>query len=292
MADGCRHLPEATLRRLAFKAPTNMLSKYQLTVPPALQKMGVERPFEVNITPKFSISCINDNHLDSGCDALCLPLSGQKIILPFKPEPRASEPNSVEARERAWYNTWVARSVAGEREQDFSLTSPNCEWFLSLVEELENRYIAKLSSTEHKTLWISAGRRHMVFTVSASFLGEFTFLPQEHLWKMLRQLIFKCQPVARWAADNKDVLREQLSVDLGGNVNAAMQALNAELRDKDPDRQERAKALFLKLHVNLSPKLLEEMETVVSDCQHLCQKLADGGERKDGGDRKDGIAKL
>ncbi|KAA8896899.1 hypothetical protein FN846DRAFT_993482 [Sphaerosporella brunnea] len=250
MADGSEHLPEATLRRLAVKAPINMLSKYKLTVPPALEKMGVKRSlFNVNITPKFSIT---DIHLDFGCDALCVPLSGEKIVLLFKPEPQATIQNSVGAREKAWYDTWVARSVAGEREEDVS--PPDCEWFLSLAGQLPHSYIATLSSTERKTLWIPAGWKHIVFTLSPSFLGGFTFVPQEHLNEMVYQIGCECQAIARWEAENEDVVPQQLSEDLAESVNAARQALNAEQTHKDPVRQKRAKALLGELHANLLEK--------------------------------------
>ncbi|KAA8896898.1 hypothetical protein FN846DRAFT_993479 [Sphaerosporella brunnea] len=233
MANGSKHLPKAMLRRLAVKAPTNMLSKYKLTVPPALEKMGVKRSlFNVNITHKFSIT---DIHLDSGCVALCVPLSGEKIVLLFKPEPPATNQNSVGARSKAWYDTWVARSVAGERKEDVS--PADCEWFLSLAGQLEHPYIAKLSSTERKTLWIPAAWKHIVFTLSPSFLGGFTFVPQEHLNEMVYQIRCECQAVAMWEAENEDVLPEQVSADLVNNVNAAMQALNAEQRHKDPARR-------------------------------------------------------
>lgn len=288
MAEGSTHPPEATLRRLAVKPPTDMLSKYEFTIPPALEAMGVkDSQFDVDITPAFSIT---DIHLHPGGDALCLPMSGQKIVLLFKPEPPATEKNSVEAREKAWYDAWVARSVAGEREDDVS--PPNCEWFQSLAGQLKHPYIAKLSSTQNKTLWIPAGWRHIVFTVSASFLGSFTFVPSPHLEKMVSQIVSECQAAARWEANNDDVLPEVLLEELHGKLDAAMQAIKTSLQD--PDRHEDAKALFQKLHDNLSPKLLEPVKIVDSECQRLCgdgmeasrvRKREDGGEREDGGKR-------
>lgn len=76
----------------------------------------------------------------------------------------------------------------------------------------------------------------------------------------------ECQAVARWEADNKDVLPEQLSADLARNVNAAMQLLNAELRHKNPERQQSAKALFAQLlNANLRPKLPKQIKTMVEE---------------------------
>ncbi|KAA8892656.1 hypothetical protein FN846DRAFT_915061 [Sphaerosporella brunnea] len=77
--------------------------------------------------------------------------------------------------------------------------------------------MAKLSLTEHNTLWIPAGWRHIVFTE----------LPGE----MVRQITCECRAASRCKADNNDVLAERLSMGLAGNVNAEMQELNAELRD-------------------------------------------------------------
>lgn len=294
MKDRSLHTPDAAQGKLSVKPPRNMLHKLHFNLPSQLAKIGIQKSkFEVNVTPSF---CITDIHIDAGCDALCIPLSGQKIVLLFGPEPENA------AWEMAWYDTWVERLVASVQNP------PSCDWFRKIAGELGDPYIANLSKTHGKSLWIPAGWRHIVFTLHASFLGGFTFVPKQHLSSVISQIMQECQAAARWRAKHSspgkakdDFLPEELWDELHKNVNAAVHTIMTSLTDNHYG--EGAKELLKTLHDYLSqnlPSLLraEKIAKIIAQCRRLCEeqdrkkRKKDGGKRKHGGKPKNGTKRM